>query len=107
MEKSNVIIQMRTTPVSCLSSIMVSGLKTAPSAPKTTTGVQLVSLFQSSNTKSKNAEEWCAEIVAQEIISSLPPMMMMLVLLSHLIAPFMSKINSPVLPHCHSRRSGP
>ena len=54
MEKSNVIIQMRTTPVSCLSSIMVSGLKTAPSAPKTTTGVQLVSLFQSSNTKSKN-----------------------------------------------------
>ena len=67
------IIQMRTTPVSCLSSIMVSGLKTAPSAPKTTTGVQLVSLFQSSNTKRKNAEEWCAEIVAQEIISSLPP----------------------------------
>ena len=57
MEKSNVIIQMRTTPVSCLSSIMVSGLKTALSAPRTTTGVQLVSLFQSSNTKSKNAEE--------------------------------------------------
>ena len=52
---------------------MVFGLKTALSAPKTTTGVQLVSLVQSSNTKSKNAEEWCSEIVAQELISSLLP----------------------------------
>ena len=48
---------MLTTPASCHSSIMVSGSKTAPSAPKTTTGVQLVSLFQFYYTKSKNAED--------------------------------------------------
>ena len=54
---------MLTTPASCHSSIMVSGSKTAPSAQRTTTGVQLVGLFQSYFTQIKRSEEFCCKLV--------------------------------------------